>query len=130
MRIFTLEEAQSLLPELRALFGRFEQAREIATDQATMLEALEHRRSGGNKLEFARSLREHREQLGEQVERMREVVRSVQAMGVEIKHLDPALIDFPSLRDGRIVYLCWQEGEEAIRYWHDIEAGFAGRTPL
>jgi hypothetical protein len=81
-------------------------------------------------LELARPLRVAREDLGEHAERMRAVIRDVIDLGVEIKHLDPALIDFPSFRDGRIVYLCWQEGEPTIAHWHDVETGFAGRRPL
>jgi hypothetical protein len=81
-------------------------------------------------LELARPLRVAREDLGEHAERMRSVVRNVLDLGVEIKHLDPALVDFPSFRDGRIVYLCWQEGEPTIAHWHDVEAGFGGRQPL
>ena len=49
---------------------------------------------------------------------------------VVLRDLDRGLLDFPSMRDGREVYLCWQEGEDAIEYWHEPEAGFAGRRPL
>jgi hypothetical protein len=54
----------------------------------------------------------------------------VQELGVELK--DPALglIDFPSVRDDKIVYLCWRLGELNIAYWHDTDTGFAGRQPL
>jgi hypothetical protein len=51
-------------------------------------------------------------------------------MGVHIKDIDRGLCDFPYMRNGRVVYLCWQLGEDAIAFWHDIEAGFAGREPL
>jgi hypothetical protein len=129
-RIFTLEEALEALPTIKILFARFNRAREAAAEIADDLQALEERRTRENTLELARPLRERREALGEQVEQMRSVVRAVLDMGVEIKRLDPALIDFRSFRHGRLVYLCWQEDEETIRYWHDIEAGFAGRRPL
>src|SRR3712207_8835187 len=46
-------------------------------------------------------------------------VRRVTALGVELKDLDRGLIDFPSLRDGRVVYLCWQLGEGPVAYWHE-----------
>jgi hypothetical protein len=51
-------------------------------------------------------------------------------LGVELK--DPALglIDFRSLRDGRVVYLCWRIGEPSIGYWHELDAGFASRKPI
>ena len=47
-----------------------------------------------------------------------------------LRDLDRGLVDFPSIRDDREVYLCWVEGEDEIGYWHDLEAGFAGREPL
>ena len=50
--------------------------------------------------------------------------------GIEIKDLNQGLIDFPSLRGDRIVYLCWRLGEDRIGYWHELDAGFAGRTPI
>jgi len=129
-RIFTMQEALDLLPELRAQFARFNRARLAATEAAQHLDELERHRTKENTMEMARPLREAREDLGEQAERMRAVVRSVMELGVEIKHLDPALIDFPAFRDGRVVFLCWQEGEATIGHWHDVEAGFAGREPL
>ncbi len=52
-------------------------------------------------------------------------------MGVQLKDYSRGLIDFPSMRDGRIVLLCWQLGEnDEIEWWHEIEAGFAGRQRL
>ena len=49
---------------------------------------------------------------------------------VVLRDLDRGLVDFPSLRDGREVYLCWQEGEDEIGFWHEPDAGFGGRRPL
>jgi hypothetical protein len=55
----------------------------------------------------------------------------LEVLGVQLKDFDRGLIDFPSLRDGRVVLLCWQMGEgDQLEWWHDIDAGFAGRTPL
>ena len=54
----------------------------------------------------------------------------VQALGVELKGIEQGLVDFPTMRDGRVVYLCWQLGEGTIAYWHEIDAGFSGRQPL
>jgi hypothetical protein len=52
------------------------------------------------------------------------------AMEVIVRDLERGLVDFPALRDGREVYLCWQEGEGEITHWHEIDAGFAGREEL
>jgi hypothetical protein len=57
-------------------------------------------------------------------------VRAIDALGIEIKDINTGLIDFWSKRDGREVYLCWRYGEPCVEYWHDIDAGFAGRQPL
>ncbi|MDT4898557.1 MAG: hypothetical protein QOH25_3634 [Acidobacteriota bacterium] len=55
----------------------------------------------------------------------------IETLGVQLKDYARGLIDFPSLRDGRVVLLCWQMGEgDQIEWWHDVEAGFAGRQPL
>lgn len=54
----------------------------------------------------------------------------IQSLGIVIRDVDRGLIDFPAVRDGREVYLCWQLDEGEIAFWHDIEAGFGGRQPL
>ena len=61
---------------------------------------------------------------------LRAAAAQLQAMEVVLRDLDRGLVDFPAIRDEREVYLCWVEGEEEIGYWHDLEAGFAGREPL
>ena len=61
---------------------------------------------------------------------LRAALRELQAAEIVLRDLDRGLVDFPALRDGREVYLCWVEGEDEIGYWHDLEAGFAGREPL
>ena len=55
------------------------------------------------------------------------VLHELQDMGIEVKDLSTGLIDFPALKDGRVVYLCWKYNEGSIQFWHEIEAGFAGR---
>ena len=54
----------------------------------------------------------------------------LQAMEIVLRDLERGLGDFPALRDGREVYLCWEEGEDEIAYWHDSDSGYAGRQPL
>jgi hypothetical protein len=59
-----------------------------------------------------------------------EVVTELQELGVLVKDLDTGLVDFPSVRDGEEVLLCWRLGEDDVAFWHGVEAGFAGRQPL
>jgi hypothetical protein len=54
----------------------------------------------------------------------------LQGMEVVLRDLERGLVDFPSMRDGREVYLCWEAGEDSIGYWHDVDAGYGGRQPL
>ena len=129
-RLFTLEEARALLPELRRLLAQFAAARADADAVVRALDEIEAQRNRANTLELARPLREQREQLGVHAEAMRATVRVIAALGVEIKGLDPALIDFPSIRAGRVVYLCWREDEETISFWHELDTGFTGRRLL
>lgn len=57
-------------------------------------------------------------------------VAEMRQLGVEMKGLDTGLVDFPSEVEGRPVLLCWQLGEDSVQYWHEADAGFAGRQPV
>jgi Uncharacterized conserved protein (DUF2203) len=61
---------------------------------------------------------------------LRSALVELQSMEIVLRDLDRGLVDFPSLRDGEEIYLCWEEGENEIAFWHDPESGFAGRRPL
>ena len=54
----------------------------------------------------------------------------LEAMDIVLRDADRGLVDFPSIRDGREVFLCWEEGEDEIGFWHDLDAGYGGRLPL
>ena len=68
--------------------------------------------------------------VGEGFRDVRARLVELQAAGIVLRDLDRGLVDFPALRDGREVYLCWEVGEEQVAHWHELEAGFAGRQPL
>jgi hypothetical protein len=61
---------------------------------------------------------------------MRNALMELQAMEIVLRDLDRGLVDFPAIRDGNEVFLCWEEGEEEVGYWHDLESGYGGRQPL
>ncbi|WP_298981397.1 DUF2203 domain-containing protein [Caldilinea sp.] len=122
-RYFTLEEAQATLPQVKKLMEQVQSARrEILRLRPDALPAIEQAAlNGGNKL------------LGElavHAMRLEEGVRGIMALGAVIKDIDAGLVDFVGLRNGREIFLCWQYGEEEIGYWHELNAGFAGRRPL
>ena len=121
-RHYTVEEANAALPWVAERIERLraarvglndEEAREALSDAGPM--------NGGG---------EPGKVVSDAFLEMRSALMELQAVGVVLRDLDRGLLDFPSLRDGREVYLCWQEGEDAIEYWHEPEAGFAGRRPL
>jgi hypothetical protein len=121
-------EANALLPEIVPLLMEL-RARKVALDVA--LAALE-------RLTPAMRLNGHAAQGRELEARIHTLTTELAAgidhlneQGIEIKSLDHGLIDFPCLRDGRVVFLCWRLGEgPLIRFWHEIDTGFAGRQPL
>lgn len=61
---------------------------------------------------------------------LRSAVGELDEMDIVLRDIDRGLIDFPAIRDGREVYLCWEEGEDRVEYWHDIDAGFGGRQEI
>jgi len=125
MKIFTVEEANALLPQVRVIVGKIQRAhRKIARYRDHAKKAAEGAEQGGggmaNGVAYATVLTELTTQLAE-----------LEALGVQLKDFERGLVDFPSLRDGKVVLLCWQLGEgDELEWWHDVDAGFAGRTPL
>ena len=128
MKIFTVEEANALLPEVRIITGKIQRAhrklsqfRDEAKEAAEAAEAAEQGGGGiAQGVAYAIVLTELTSEMSE-----------LDTLGVQLKDFERGLIDFPSLRDGRVVLLCWQLGEgDELEWWHDVDAGFAGRTPL
>lgn len=119
-RYYSPREANAALPELRPLAAEI--VRIVADIQARRPDLWPSiRRSVGNggSAELSR--------LYVDFERLDSLVHRVQDMGVQIKDLSTGLMDFPALRDGREILLCWRHGEERVEFWHDLESGFAGR---
>jgi hypothetical protein len=127
-RLFTVAEANAMLPEIVPLLLEM-RARKVALDAA--LASLERLTPAMRLNGHASEARELEERIHDLTAELAAGVDHLAAQGIEIKSLDHGLIDFPSPRDGRVIYLCWRLGEgAAIRFWHDIEAGFSGRQQL
>ena len=122
-RYFTLEEANQCIPELVDEISLLRAIRvQLAGLHAEITPLLEVvSTNGGSKRTPA---------LLNATKRFHEVLDRIEARGCHLKGLDPGLVDFPHLRNGKEVYLCWRMGEKRIRYWHEIEDGFEGRQPL
>ena len=127
-RLFTVPEANSLLPEVMPLLLELRSHKVTLDSAVNALKALTPAMRQNGHAAQARALEAR---IQEMTAELAAGIDQVSALEIEIKSLDHGLIDFPSLRDGRVVFLCWRLGEgPAIRYWHDIDAGFAGRQPL
>jgi hypothetical protein len=122
MRLFTLEEANALLPEVRRLFAGIDRARATLRRMAPEAKRASENPGGGG---ITRGF-QYSDALATFIASTQEIL----GLGVEIKDFDQGLLDFPSERDGRVVYLCWRRGEEIIEWWHDLDAGFAGRQRI
>jgi hypothetical protein len=125
MKLFTIEEANALLPSVREILKRIQRSRRrLATYRRQAKAAADGAEQGGGGMEggalYATFLNNFTTEMAE-----------LEALGVQLKDFERGLVDFPSLRDGRVVLLCWQLGEgDELEWWHDMEAGFGGRTPL
>jgi hypothetical protein len=129
-RLFTIEEARALLPRVRELLESAVAARAAFERVRDELSSLEERRTRETTLALARPLREKREELGEQYHALQTLIEEIHGVGCLVKGLDPALVDFPSWQDGRVVYLCWRLGEPDIAFWHEVTGNFYSRHPL
>ena len=87
-------------------------------------------RESGEPNPYSDELAEVEQSLQLDAERLQEYIQELDELGVEPKGAVQGLVDFPCLMDGRIVYLCWQLGEAEVLFWHELEAGFAGRQKL
>jgi len=125
MKLFTIEEANALLPSVRQILGKIKRSRKsLSTYRRAAKLASEGAEQGGGGMEgggiYAMILTNFTEEIAE-----------LDTLGVQLKDFDRGLVDFPSLREGKVVLLCWQLGEgDELEWWHDMDAGFSGRTPL
>lgn len=121
-RHYTVEQANAALEWVAERIGRLRDAREGLNDdeaRAALGEAAPTNGGGAPGRVVSEAFLE-----------MRSALVELQEMEVVLRDLDRGLVDFPSIRDGEEVFLCWEEGEDEINYWHDLDAGYGGRRPL
>ena len=125
MKLFTIEEANSLLSSVRPIVKSIQRShRRLNSFQTAAKRAAEGAESGGGGMiqgpQYARLLIQLSFGAGQ-----------LESLGVQLKDYTQGLIDFPSMREGRVVLLCWKADEgDQVEWWHDVEDGFAGRQPL
>jgi hypothetical protein len=122
-RYFTLQEANQALTVIRPLMDVIQNIRQkILARQPEVWPVVERAAGNGGSQAASKMVNEF--------ERLDALVHQVQDTGALFKDINLGLLDFPALKDGREVYLCWKYGEQDISFWHEIEAGYAGRQPI
>ncbi len=130
VRHFTPDEANDALAHVRPLVEQLVACRGEHIAALEGQEELERKiRGNGGGIPPAR-LAEATAEVDAAARRLAKLVDEINANGAQVKDLDTGLIDFPALRNGETVLLCWQLGEDEIGFWHGTDDGFAGRRPL
>jgi hypothetical protein len=121
-RHYTLEQANAALPWVTERIERLREAQSLLTEKEArdaLSEAAPGNGGGGPGQVVSEGFLALRSGLAE-----------LEAMEIVLRDLDRGLVDFPAMREGHEVYLCWVEGVDEIGFWHELEAGYAGRQPL
>lgn len=128
---FTIEQAERLIPRLQALV-RDAMARKTEYEQAerTILSSTERIMMMGGMTVDRGSAIDARARRDSAAAQLRDSMGAIEKLGCLLKDLDVGLADFPTLYRGKEAYLCWKLGETAIRFWHGVDEGFAGRKPI
>lgn len=122
-KFFTLQQANEALTIIRPLMDEVMQIRQrILANQPEIWSAVEKSAGNGGNPVLSRMVLEF--------EKFDALIHKIQDAGAQIKDINIGLLDFSAQKDGREVYLCWQHGEGDIAYWHEVDAGYAGRQPI
>jgi hypothetical protein len=121
-RHYSLDEANALLPKVKPVLRKLRDAKDVLVDEDAheLLSDAAPTNGGGDP----------GRQVADAFLEVRRLLAALQEAGIVVRDIDRGLIDFPAIRDGEEVYLCWELGEDAIAYWHDLETGYRGRQPL
>lgn len=124
MKLFTVDEANELLP---SVIPKLEKIQRL---YVTVAELRDDARAAAGASDFGGGM-EGGTAYVNTLYKIGKLTTDLHELGIELKDYTRGLIDFPSLRDERVVYLCWQIGDgDVIGWWHETDAGFAGRQRL
>ena len=123
VRLFTVEEANAALATVRPLVAAMLAARDRILEARPQLWPVLEKAAGNGGSPLAAAVLVD-------FETLRRSVKAIEALGVVIKDINTGLLDFRAEREGREVCLCWRYDEPSVAFWHELEAGFAGRQPL
>lgn len=129
--LFSVEEANNVVAEVRPVVERLVRAKGQLDHAERRIDVLTVALSGAGEANPDRAelgeLRERRKSIGSEIERH---LRTLQRRGCLVKDIDRGLLDFYAVSGDRLIFLCWQLGEDEISHWHTLEGGFGARQPL
>jgi hypothetical protein len=128
-KYYTVEEANKALPLVRMIVSDIVRQDRIVEDLQQRLGALSKERRRPSNDVYAEEIAQFQSELDTEKGKLGSYFEELMKLGVEFKGPD-GLCDFYSMMDGREVFLCWRLGEPAVSFWHDLDAGYAGRQPL
>jgi hypothetical protein len=129
-KLFTVEQANAVLPLVRAITSDLVRLSREVTERRERLALLSAGRSATAKDPYTEELAQIEEELDKDTEQLQAYVEELRELGVEPKSGPEGLVDFPSMIDERLVFLCWKLGENEVLHWHELDAGFRGRQSL
>lgn len=129
-RLFTVDEANAMLPLVRAICSDLSNLSREVVDRRQRLSFLQTRRESGPSDMYSEELTQIEDELEKDNDRLKEYVEELRDLGVEPKNAVEGLVDFPSFMDNRVVYLCWKLDEPEVLHWHELADGFSGRQSL
>ena len=128
--LYSIETANHLLPWLEQQFKNLRMVNgDLANHKKTLADLLRNRGNNGHSSseEVILSTREVVDRL---TANMQEVLKGIDDLGILVRNIEMGLVDFPSERDGRLIYLCWISGESTVAFWHETNVGFTDRQSL
>ncbi len=123
-KVFTLKEAKEVLPQIKLLVDEIVEKRENFYEKIEKYEEEERDRNDELELMYLKT------EIVSLNQEINELIEIIESFGAYVKSLDPMLIDFPSVHKDKPIFLCWEEGEETIEYWHGIDEGYKGRKHI
>ena len=130
-RYFTVADVEALIPDLSRVMKRVMSAHaEVSATQERMQAEQQRIALAGGGVLDRRAWRADKDKIERLTGEIRRGLAEIVELGGAPKDLGLGLVDFPHLRDGREVNLCWRYGEREIRHWHGLDEGYAGRKPL
>ena len=122
-KLFTLQEANAFVPQLLEMVPRIQKISiSLSNDFPDLKNAREKAKLFGGSEQGLGYLKT--------ILKYNNLMSKIEEIGCEVKGIREGLVDFPSIREGKEVYLCWRMPEKEILFWHDLNTGFSGRKPI